>query len=169
MSKDMIPQDILESKILLIRGHKVMLDRDLAALYAVETKVLKRAVNRNASCFPPDFMSTLSESEMKNLRCQFGTSSWGGQRYAAYAFTENGVAMLSSVLNSERAIEVNIQIMRTFTRLRGLLASHRDLARRLDDLEHRYDAQFKNVFDAIKALMAEPEGPEPKRIRGFKP
>ncbi|MDD2805852.1 MAG: ORF6N domain-containing protein [Elusimicrobiales bacterium] len=169
MSKDIVPQEALESKILLIRGHKVMLDRDLAALYGVETKALKRSVKRNMYRFPPDFMFMLSAAEMKDLRCQFGPSSWGGHRYNAYAFTENGVAMLSSVLNSRRAIEVNVRIMRTFTRLRELLLSHRDLARRLDELEKKYDRQFKGVFDAIKALMEPPDGPEPKKITGFKP
>lgn len=109
---EIVPQQIIESKILIIRGKKVMLDRDLAVLYSVETKMLKRAVKRNIERFPEDFMFQLIKEEFDNLRCHFGTSSWGGQRYLPYAFTENGVAMLSSILNSERAIIVNIQIMR---------------------------------------------------------
>lgn len=156
MSKEIVPQGILESKIFILRGQKVMLDRDLAALYGVETKVLKRAVKRNAFRFPPDFMLSLTAAEMKNLRCQSGTSSWGGQRYAAYAFTENGVSMLSSVLSSRRAVEVNIQIMRTFTRIRELLSTHADLRRKLEAMEKKYDYQFKVVFDAIKSLITVP-------------
>jgi hypothetical protein len=167
MPGDMIPKEVLESKILLIRGHKVMLDRDLAALYRVETKALNRAVRRNIFRFPPDFMFKLEPSELENLRCQFGTSSWGGQRYSPYAFTENGVAMLSSVLNSRRAVEVNIQIMRTFTRLRELLAGHTDLRRKIEELERRYDGQFRAVFEAIRGLIDAPA----RKVRkiGFTP
>lgn len=137
-----------------------MLDFDLAALYGVETKALKRAVRRNLARFPKDFMFTLSKRELENLRSQFGTSSWGGARYRPYAFTEQGVAMLSSVLNSERAVRVNIEIMRAFVRLRAILSSQEDLARKLLALEKKYDSQFRVVFDAIRQLMA-PE--EPKR------
>src|SRR3989304_5470810 len=155
---DLIPQQIIESKILILRGKKVMLDRDLAALYSVETKMLKRAVKRNIERFPEDFMFQLIEKEFDNLRCQIGTSSWGGQRYLPYAFTENGVAMLSSVLNSERAITVNIQIMRTFTKLRELLTTHKELKQKLNKMEKKYDHQFKIVFDAIRQLI----GPAPK-------
>ncbi|NWF52847.1 MAG: ORF6N domain-containing protein, partial [Nitrospirae bacterium] len=156
--KAIIPVEIIEKKILLIRGEKVMLDADLAELYGVETKILVRAVKRNIDRFPSDFMIQLNKKEFENLRFQFGTSSrWGGRRYLPYAFTEQGVAMLSSVLNSDRAIKVNIEIMRAFVRLRQLLASNKELARRLDELEKKYDAQFKAVFDAIRQLMIPPE------------
>jgi hypothetical protein len=159
--KSLIPVDRIEKAILLIRGQKVMLDADLAALYGVETKMLVRAVKRNINRFPTDFMFQLSKEEFDNLRFHFGTSSyWGGRRYRPYAFTEQGVAMLSSVLHSQRAIQVNIEIMRAFIRLRQMLASHVELARKLDALEKKYDAQFKQVFEAIRQLMAPPE---PKR------
>ena len=152
-----VPTEIIERKIYLIRGHKVMLDKDLAELYEVETKALNRAVKRNTDRFPDDFMFQLTKEEFENLRCRFGTSSWGGQRYLPYAFTENGVAMLSGVLSSERAIRVNIQIMRTFTKLRELLATHKDLQIKIEEMERKYDHQFKIVFDAIKQLLAPPE------------
>jgi len=133
-----------------------MLDRDLALLYEVETKILNRAVKRNLQRFPLDFMFQLTEDEAENLRCQIGTSSLGhgGRRYLPYVFTELGVAMLSSVLTSERAIAVNIEIMRAFVKLRQLFVSNTELARRLDELESKYDKQFKIVFDAIRELMA---------------
>lgn len=157
MSKEIIPHEVLESKILLIRGHKVMLDLDLAALYGVETRALKQAVQRNHERFPSDFMFNLSPAEIKHLKSQFVISSWGGRRnYSPSVFTENGVAMLSSVLNSKRAVAVNIQIMRTFTKLRELLNTHADLRRKLEDMERKYDYQFKVVFDAIKSLIADP-------------
>ncbi len=133
-----------------------MLDADLARLYGVETGALNRAVKRNNRRFPPDFMFQLTISEAENLRCQFGISRWGGRRYQPRAFTEQGVAMLSSALNSDRAIRVNIEIMRTFARLREMLASHAELAGKLAELEKRYDAQFKVVFDAIRELMSPP-------------
>jgi len=142
-----------------------MLDGDLAALYRVTTKNLNKAVARNLLRFPDDFMFKLQKNELENLRFQFGTSSWGGRRYSPYAFTENGVAMLSSVLKSRRAIEVNVQIMRTFTKIRELLNTHADLRRKLDEMGKKYDYQFKVVFDAIKSLIAAPEKPK-KRI-GF--
>lgn len=129
--KSVVPSERIEKSILLIRGRKVMLDSDLAALYSVETKQLVRAVKRNLTRFPADFMFQLSKKEFRNLRFQFGTSSqWGERRYPPYAFTEQGVAMLSSVLSSPKAIQVNIEIMRAFVRLRGMLASHTDLARK---------------------------------------
>jgi len=165
---DLIPVERIERSILLIRGHKVMLDADLAALYAVETRVLLQAVKRNAQRFPDDFMFQLTREEFRLLRSQSVTSSsgWGGRRYPPYAFSEQGVAMLSSVLRSERAIQVNIEIMRAFVRLRRMLASREDLARRLDAIERKYDAQFKAVFDVIRHLMSPPE---PKRRRlGFR-
>jgi len=159
--KSLIPVDRIEKAILLIRGQKVMLDADLAELYGVETKVLVQAVKRNLERFPEDFMFQLSQEEFAILRSQIVTSSdWGGRRYRPYAFTEQGVAMLSSVLRSRRAIRVNIEIMRAFIRLRQMLASHVELARKLDALEKKYDAQFKQVFEAIRQLMAPPE---PKR------
>jgi hypothetical protein len=147
----------------------------LADLYEVETKTLNRAVKRNSDRFPKDFMFQLTPIEAENLRYQSGTSSsateiearHGGRRYLPYAFTEQGVAMLSSVLNSKRAILVNIEIMRAFVRLRQLLLANADLARKLDALERKYDAQFKAVFDAIRELMAPPA--KPKRPIGFVP
>jgi hypothetical protein len=154
----LIATEKIENAIYLIRGKKVMLDRDLAGLYGVETKVLNRAVKRNLQRFPPDFMFQLTAEEADNLRCQIGTSSWshGGRRYFPYVFTEQGVAMLSTVLNSERAVLVNIEIRRAFVKLREMLASNAELARRLDELESRYDKQFKVVFEAIRQLMAAP-------------
>ena len=141
-----------------MRGHKVLLDADLAALYGVATRVLVQAVHRNRPRFPDDFMFQLSEEEFGRLRSHVGISNpgRGGRRYRTYAFTEQGVAMLSSVLRSERAVQVNIEIMRAFVRLRQLLASHKDLARRLDELEQHYDEQFKVVFEAIRQLIAPP-------------
>jgi len=161
-----VPLERIERAILLIRGQKVMLDADLAALYDVETKTLNRAVRRHPKRFPADFMFRLSAEEFDDLRRQSGaSSSWGGRRYPPYAFTEQGVAMLSSVLNSERAVEVNVAIMRAFVRLREMLASNADLQRRLDELEAKYDAQFRAVFDAIRQLMKPPD--DPKRKIGF--
>jgi len=143
-----------------------MLDSDLAALYGVDTKALNRAVRRNIRRFPEDFMIQLSNEETERLRCQIGTSKQGGRRYRPYAFTEQGVAMLSSVLRSKRAIHVNIEIMRAFVQLRQMLSTHADLARKLAALEKKYDAQFKAVFDAIRELM-KPPAPSAKRRIGF--
>lgn len=156
---DLIPSDRIEKTIYLIRGEKVMLDHDLALLYDVETKVLNRAVKRNLQRFPADFMFQLTVEEADRLRCQIGTSNKGrgGRRYRPYVFTEQGVAMLSSVLNSERAILVNIEIMRAFVKLRQMLASDAELSRRLDLLESKYDKQFRVVFEAIRQLMATPD------------
>jgi len=137
-----------------------MLDADLAELYGVPTKRLNEAVRRNAARFPEDFMFQLTVDEAETLRSQFATSNGrGGRRYIPYVFTELGVAMLSSVLNSERAVQVNIAIMRAFVRLRELAASHKDVLRRLDEMEGKVDRQFKVVFDAIRALMAPPKIP----------
>ena len=161
MANDIIPAERIEGMILQLRGQKVMLDRDLAALYGVETKALKQAVKRNLKRFPEDFMFILDSEEVAILRSQSVTSrSWGGLRYPPMVFTEQGVAMLSSVLNSDRAIAVNIEIMRTFARLRHILSSHADLARNLEELEKKYDKQFRVVFDALRELM---EPPEPSR------
>ena len=148
-----IPLEVIQSKIILVREKKVMLDSDLAELYGVDTKQLKRAVNRNIDRFPVDFMFELTKDEYQNLRCQFGTSSWGGKRYMPYVFTEHGVLMLSSVLNSQRAIQVNIQIMRVFTKLRELLMTYKDLKDKIETMERNYNHQFKSVFDAIKLLL----------------
>lgn len=163
-----IPIEVIEGKILVIRGHKVMIDRDLAQLYGVETRAFNQAVKRNINRFPEDFMFRLTNEEGAVLsRSQFVILKRGQNiKYLPYVFTENGVAMLSSVLNSERAIEVNIQIMRTFTKLREMLAAHKDLARKLEAMEKKYDAQSKIVFDAIRKLMEVPE--KPKRRIGFK-
>ena len=163
-----MPQEVIENKIFLVRGKKVMFDRDLAVLYGVETKFLNRAVKRNIERFQEDFMFQLSKEELASLRFHFGTSTRGGRRYLPYAFTENGVAMLSSVLNSERAIHVNIQIMRTFTKLREMLATHKELAHKLAEIERkieRHDDEIKAVFDAIRGLMT-PLEPKKKKI-GF--
>ncbi|MFZ1941524.1 MAG: ORF6N domain-containing protein [Terracidiphilus sp.] len=165
-SSSSVPSERIERRILLIHGQNVMLDGDLAGLYEVETKSLNRAVRRNASRFPRDFMFQLTVQEYENLRLQFGTSSlWGGRRYPPLAFTEQGVAMLSSVLRSPRAVQVNIAIMRAFVKLREILSSNRELARCLDEIEKKYDGQFKVVFDAIRELMRPPE--KPRRRIGF--
>ncbi len=170
MSKksSLVLHERIENKILFIRGTKVMLDRDLAKLYGVQTNQLTRQVRRNLSRFPDDFMFQLTREEFINLKCQFGASSWGGTRKLPCVFTEQGIAMLSSVLNSERAIQVNIQIMRTFTKLRQLMATHEDLRRKIEEMEKKYDYQFKVVFDAIKQLL-EPSQTKPKRRIGFQP
>ncbi|OGR43890.1 MAG: DNA-binding protein [Elusimicrobia bacterium GWA2_61_42] len=165
MSKEIVPQEFIASKIYIVRGHKVMLDSDLASLYGVTTKSLNQAVSRNLDSFPPDFMYKLKASEQENLRFQIGTSRWGGRRYLPYVFTHNGVSMLSSVLKSKRARQVNIQIMRTFTKLKELLDTHADLRRKLEEMEKKYDHQFKVVFDAIKSLLSTPD--EPVRKIGF--
>ena len=150
-----------------VRGERVLLDADLARLYGVETKALKRAVNRNLKRFPRDFVFLLTKEELANLRCQFGTSSlgWGGSRYTTMAFTEQGVAMLSSVLRSDRAADVNIAIMRTFVKLRRLMDSNRELARKIAEMEKKYDEQFRAVFQAIQELITEEN--KPKRKIGF--
>ncbi|MBI5779910.1 MAG: ORF6N domain-containing protein [Planctomycetes bacterium] len=159
-----IPAERIEHSILLIRGHKVILDKDMAALYGVTTFNLNKAVKRNLKRFPPDFMFRLTSAEFKSLIFRFGISKpgRGGTRYCPYAFTEQGVAMLSGVLNSERAILVNIEIMRTFARLRRILSSHKAMARKLDALEQKYDTQFRVVFDAIRQLMIEETKPKPR-------
>ena len=158
--------DVIERRILLIRGHKVMLDAHLAEMYGVETKALKRAVRRNRDRFPIDFMFQLTKEEYDILRYQFGTLKRGAHaKYAPFVFTEQGVAMLSTVLNSKAAIRVNIEIMRAFVRLREILSTHKDLARKLEELEKQYDEQFRVVFEAIRQLMTPPD--PPKRRIGF--
>ncbi len=163
-----IPLDTIERAIFFIRGHKVMLDADLAKLYDVTTFNFNKAVKRNLDRFPRDFMFQLTAEEAHALRFQIGMSKRsgrGGRRYVPYAFTEQGVAMLSSVLRSKRAVQVNIAIMRTFVRLREMIASNKELAKCLNELEKKYDAQFKVVFDTIRALMAPAD--EPQRRIGF--
>lgn len=158
----------VERCIYLIRGEKVMLDSDLAELYGVETKALTRAVRRNLERFPPDFMFQLTKAEFDDLKCQIGASSgWGGRRYSPYAFTEQGVAMLSGVLRSPRAIEVNVEIMRAFVRLRRILTEHEDLKRQLASLEKKYDASFRVVFAAIRKLMDTDKAVPKRRQIGF--
>jgi len=165
-SKTTIPSERIEKAILLIRGEKVLLDKDLAALYEVSTSVLNKAVSRNIDRFPLDFMLQLTKEEFSNLKCHFGTSSWGGTRKLPRAFTEQGVAMLSSILKSKRAVMVNIEIMRAFVKLRQMLASHAFLARKLEELEKKYDKQFAVVFEVLRQLMELP--PEtPARKIGF--
>jgi hypothetical protein len=169
-AKTFMPQERIERSILLIRGLKVILDRDLAEMYDVETFNLNKAVKRNIDRFPQDFMFQLTQKEFDNLIFQFGISRWGGTRKLPYAFTELGVAMLSSVLNSKRAVHVNIQIMRAFVALREILATHKDLARKLEEMEKKYDQQFKVVFEAIRQLITAPDSVQekPKRQIGFK-
>lgn len=162
------PLKRIESSIYLIRSEKVMLDHDLASLYGVPTKALVQSVKRNLGRFPEDFMFRLTEEEFAILKSQIVTSSWGGRRIPPYAFTEQGVAMLSAVANSDRAVAVNIEIMRTFVRLRRLLLSQEELSRKLSALERRYDQQFKIVFDAIRRIMAPDVPPRRQRI-GFRP
>jgi hypothetical protein len=168
--QDLIPTERIERAILVFRDHRVMLDADLAALYEVEVKALNQAVKRNVDRFPSDFMFQLTQEEAELLRSQSVTLKPGrGQhrKYLPYAFTEQGVAMLSSVLRSQRAVQVNIEIMRAFVRLRRLLATHADLARKLAELEKKYDTQVRVVFDAIRQLMTPPD--PPKRRIGFSP
>ena len=156
----------IEDKIYLIRNHKVMLDKDLAQLYEVQTKILNKSVRRNQDRFPKDFMFQITEKEFRNLRFQFGTSSYGGRRYLPYAFTEHGILMLSSVLSSKKAIQVNIHIMRTFTRMRALALTHKDLQQKIEAMEKKYDKQFQGVFEAIRKLLEPPAVPA-KRPIGF--
>lgn len=166
-----IVQEQISNKILEIRGQRVMLDRDLAMMYGVETKQLKRAVRRNIQRFPEDFMFELTKKEEKNLRSQFGTSSWGGSRYKSMAFTEQGVAMLSSVLNSEKAIQVNIAIMRIFVKIREIGANYKMLAEKINELEKKYskhDKQVGEIFTTLRYLMrGYKKGEKAKKEIGF--
>ena len=161
-SKALIPQEVIHSKILFFREAKVMLDSDLALIYDAPTFRLNEAVKRNRKRFPEDFMFQLTRKEYKNLVSQFAIPRWGGRRSRPYAFTEHGILMLSSVLNSERAIQVNIQIMRTFTQLREILTGNKELKRKIEEMEKKYDHQFQIVFKAIKELLAPPTPPPPK-------
>jgi len=168
--KEAVSVEVVATKIFVIRGKKVMLDKDLAGLYGVRVKRLNEQVKRNAKRFPEDFMFQLTKEEADLLRSQFATSSWGGRRYFPCVFTQEGVAMLSSVLNSDRAVQVNIAIMRAFVRLRQILSTHKELAVKLGFLEKKYsehDEKIGEIFEAIRRLMQIPE--ESKRVvKGFK-
>ena len=153
-----VSHETIERKIYLIRGKKVMLDSELAELYEVRTNVLSKALSRNLDRFPQDFMFQLSKEEAENLRLQNGASSWGGRRYLPRVFTDYGILMLSSVLNSKRAIHVNVQIMRTFAMQREMLNTHKDLRLRINELEKKYDEQFQVVFRAVRRLLDERPG-----------
>jgi len=168
-STSILPQEAIISKIYMIRGKKVMLDEDLARLYAVETRVLNQAVKRNLYRFPDDFMFQLSENEMEILISQFVISSWGGRRKLPYVFTEQGVAMLSSVLNSEAAIRVNIEIIRIFTRMRELMLTHKDILLKLEQMEQKvnnHDEDIQLIFQYLKELLNPPQ--EERTPIGFK-
>lgn len=167
---EIIPVEVIENKILFIRGKKVMLDRDLAQLYGVETRVLNQAVRRNIERFPEDFMFTLTREEIMRISQIVTSSSTYSVKTLKFSksvmvFTEHGVSMMSSVLNSPKAVQVNIQIMRTFAKIREIMTQHKDLSRKLDDLERKYDSQFRVVFDAIRQLMSPPQ--KPKKMIGF--
>lgn len=166
--QSLVPAERIERAILLLRGQKVMLDQDLAQLYGVATKRLNQQVHRNQDRFPPDFRFQLTEEEDEALRLQNATSKTGrgGRRYRPYAYTEHGALMAASVLNTPVAIRVSIEIVRAFVRLRELLATHKELARKLEALEKKYDGQFRVVFDAIRQLMA-PPAEKPKGRIGF--
>lgn len=157
----------VRSRIVSLRGERIMLSSDLADLYGVEPRVLMQAVKRNAARFPEDFCFQLTSEQLGDLRSQNVISSWGGARTLPYAFTEQGVAMLSSVLRSDRAVAVNIEIMRTFVKLRSMLESNKDLAKKLATLEAKYDDQFRIVFDAIRELMTPPAIADKKKRIGF--
>jgi hypothetical protein len=168
MKKEIIPAARIAQSIHFLRGQKVMLDIELAELYGVPTGHLNRAVKRNIDRFPADFMFRLGSEEVRRLKCQFGISSWGGRRGLPYAFTEQGVAMLSSVLKSDRAVKVNIAIMRAFVKLRATLETNRELARKFAELEKhvgKHDAEIDAIIDAIRQLMTPPE--RPRRQIGF--
>ncbi|MCK5357146.1 MAG: ORF6N domain-containing protein [Elusimicrobiales bacterium] len=167
--KNLISQNQIESKILLIKGHKIMLDRDLAELYGVTTSNLNKAVKRNKERFPIDFMFQLTKEEFTNLRFQFGTSSYGGRRYLPYVFTEQGVSMLSTVLNSKRAVQVNIAIMRVFVNIRNLVSTNKEILNKLNRLENKYekhDEQIYAIFEQIREFLTFNE--KPKKQIGFK-
>ncbi len=166
-----VPEEILMNKIYFIRGHKVMFDKDLAELYNVETKQLKRQVSRNIDRFPKDFMFELTQNEFENLRSQFGTSSWGGIRYLPWVFTEHGVLMLSSVLSSKQAIQVNIQIMRVFTQVRRMLMDNTELRLAIEEIRKKTDNNSKNielVFQYLDELIEKKENPQTRKSIGYK-
>jgi hypothetical protein len=157
MTEDFIPPQQVTDHIHIVRGQKIILDFDLAALYGVPTKRLNEQVRRNLDRFPSDFMFQVTENELEILRSQFATSSWGGRRRPPYAFTEHGALMAANVLNSQTAIKVSLEVIRAFIQLRQILVVHRDLEKKLNDLEKKYDAKFKVVFDTVKQLMIPPE------------
>jgi hypothetical protein len=165
--KPLVTAETIESRIYLIHGFKVIIDSDLAELYGVTTKRLNEQVRRNADRFPSDFMFRLSKSDFEHLRSHFATSSLkhGGRRYLPYAFTEHGALMVASVLDTPRAVKVSIYVVRAFVKLREMIASHKDLVRKLDGIEKKYDGQFQIVFEAIRQLMAIEK--KPKRKIGF--
>ena len=165
-TNSLIPAEKIAAKIVIVRDKKVMIDNDLAMLYGVKTGRLNEQVSRNIKRFPEDFMFQLTKEEVLNLKSHFATSSWGGARKFPRVFTQEGVAMLSSALNSERAILVNIQIMRAFTQLRRMLLTNKDLKRKIEEMEKKYDKQFAIVFQAIKQLL-EPTPVKPKPRIGF--
>ena len=170
MTKVLVSYEVIADKIILIRGKRVMLDRDLANMYGVKTRALNQAVRRNIKRFPEDFMFQMNEDEFENLKSQFVTSSWGGIRKYPFVFTEHGILMLSSVLNSERAIQANIMIMRVFVKLREVFSTHKELANRLVELEKkfgRHDKDILMIFEAIKQLMR-PKEKITKVIKGFR-
>jgi hypothetical protein len=168
--KDIIPAELIERKILVIRGERVMLDADLAVLYGVDTKRLNEQVRRNKERFPEDFMFQLTDEEFNCLRSQFATSNnpagRGGRRHLPYVFTEHGAIMAASVLNTPLAVAASVQVVRAFVKLREMISTHKDLATKLENLEKKYDSQFKMVFDAIRQLMTPPESKK-KRAIGF--
>ena len=170
---NLVPEEMIQNKIYLIRGRRVMFDADLARLYGVETEHLKRQVRRNQDRFPDDFLLILTREEFINLIRHFGGTSWGGTRKLPFAFTEHGILMLSSVLKSKRATQINIQIMRVFVKLKEYLLSHKDLARKIEALERKYkdhDKKITLVFEAIKQLLRETgESSKPKKPIGFNP
>jgi len=165
-AKSVLTHEIVERKIFFLRGKKVMLDRDLASLYGILTKNLNKAVSRNLDRFPENFMFSLSAQEFENLKFHFGTSSWGGSRKTPRAFTEHGILMLSSVLNSKRAVQVNIEIMNTFIKYREFMLTHQDLRLKIEEMEKKYDSQFKVVFETLKELLNPAPNPN-KRPIGF--
>jgi hypothetical protein len=170
LTPQLIPVEFIERRIFLIRGHKVMLDTDLAELYGVTTRRLNEQIRRNRDRFPEDFAFVLTPKEFANLKSHFATSSsgWGGRRKLPYAFTEHGAVMAANVLSSPTAVRASIQVVRAFVRLREIIATHKDLARKLEEMEKKYDRQFKVVFDAIRQLMEPPPLPPGRRI-GFTP
>jgi hypothetical protein len=163
--KSLVAMEVVEKKILLIRGQKVILDVDLAELYDVETKVFNQAVKRNIDRFPKDFMFQLTADEARTIRSQFVTASRRNIRYLPYAFTEHGIIMAASILNSQRAIDASVYVVRAFIRLREMIASHKDLTKKLNELEKKYDGQFQIVFEAIRQLIEVEE--KPKRKIGY--
>jgi len=163
--KSLVAMEVVEKKILLIRGQKVILDVDLAELYDVTTKVFNQAVKRNVDRFPKDFMFQLTADEALTIRSQFVTASRRNIRYLPYAFTEHGIIMAASILNSQRAIDASVYVVRAFIKLREMIASHKDLTKKLNELEKKYDGQFQIVFEAIRQLIEVEE--KPKRRIGF--